>query len=198
MDTIFTVQDMDDFSDKLNLDELYERKQKHDLSTLATYNKLLARIHSRIKIASRHNVKEQHCFYVIPEMMIGVPKYDHGACIAYLIDKLRDNGFIVKYTHPNLVFISWKHWIPSYVRNEIRKKTGISLDGYGNKIIKKDDEKNHSDPQNANDILLNRTSNTKIANKEQNYKEIESYKPSGKLIYHDDLFKKLEKKFVKL
>ena len=196
MDTIFTVQDMDDFSDKLNLDELYERKQKHDLNTLATYNKILARIHARIKIASRQNIHEQHCFYIVPEMMIGVPKYDHGACVAYLIDKLRDNGFIIKYTHPNMLFISWKHWIPSYVRNEIRKKTGVSLDGYGNEVIKKDNEKQSSSPQDANDILLNRT--TKIANKEQNYKDIESYKPSGKLIYHDDLFKKLEKKLVKL
>ena len=27
----------------------------------------------------------------------------------------------------NLLFLSWKHWIPSYVRGEVKKKTGVSI-----------------------------------------------------------------------
>ena len=59
--------------------------------------------------------------------MIGIPKFDHGACVAYIISKLRENGFNVRYTHPNLLFISWNHWLPSYVRNELKKKPGLML-----------------------------------------------------------------------
>ena len=33
------------------------------------------------------------------EMLIGVPKYDYKDCTAYIIEKLRDNGFVVRYTH---------------------------------------------------------------------------------------------------
>ena len=33
---------------KLNMDELYERKQLRDLNTLDSYNKILNRIHTRI------------------------------------------------------------------------------------------------------------------------------------------------------
>ena len=61
--------------------------------------------------------------------MIGVPKYDQGACISYLMDKLYTNGFIVKYIHPNVILISWKHWIPSYVRSELKAWNPNSYDG---------------------------------------------------------------------
>ena len=53
------------------------------------------------------------------------------------MDKLTTNGFVIKYTHPNLLFISWKHWIPSYVRTEFKKKTGKNIDGFGEKSAKK-------------------------------------------------------------
>ena len=61
-------------------------------------------------------------------MMIGVPKFDQSICIAYIIEKLETNGFRVRYTHPNLLFISWKHWVPDYVRTEIKKKIGVNID----------------------------------------------------------------------
>ena len=41
MDTIFTLGEVEDEQVKLNLDDLYERKQQYDVNTLATYNKLL-------------------------------------------------------------------------------------------------------------------------------------------------------------
>ena len=134
MSHIFSLGEMDNFTDKINLDDLYEKKREHDLRTLNTFNKLLNRIHTKIKMTSRQKHDEQFCWFIVPEMMIGIPKYDHGECVAYLIDKLQNNGFIVKYTHPNLLLISWKHWIPQYVRTEIKKKTNISIDGYGNTI----------------------------------------------------------------
>ena len=52
--------------------------------------------------------------------MIGIPKFDHGSCVAYIINKLRENGFNVRYTHPNLLFISWNHILPSYMRKKIK------------------------------------------------------------------------------
>ena len=54
MDTIFTLGDSNE-NTNMNLDELYEKKQKHDLNTLETYNKILNRIHSKIKVISRQN-----------------------------------------------------------------------------------------------------------------------------------------------
>ena len=77
---------------------------------------------TKLNLLQRQINNIQYCWFLVPEMILGVPRYDNGACIAYLIDKLRDNNFMIRYTHPNLLFISWQHWVPSYVRDEIRKK----------------------------------------------------------------------------
>ena len=122
MANIFTLDNINDFSENLNIDDLYERKRQYDLNQLNLFNKILNRIHVRIKTTSRQKIDEQFCWFVVPEIMIGVPKFDQGACIAYLIDKLKTNGFNVKYYHPNTLLILWNHWVPSYVRSEIKQK----------------------------------------------------------------------------
>ena len=53
MDTIFTLGDNDDEQTKLNLDDLYERKQQYDLNTLSTYNKILNRIRMYCSLLKR-------------------------------------------------------------------------------------------------------------------------------------------------
>jgi len=56
MDTIFTLKDNDN-SEKINLDDLYEKKKQHDINTLNIYNKILGRIHNKIKLASDNQLK---------------------------------------------------------------------------------------------------------------------------------------------
>ena len=63
---------------------------------------ILGRIHSKIKISSRLKCHDMYCFYVIPEFLVGVPRYDLAACTGFVIEKLTTNGFHVKYTYPNL------------------------------------------------------------------------------------------------
>ena len=53
--------------------------------------------------------------------MIGVSRYDVTECTGYILRKLRENDFIVRYTHPNLIFISWAHWIPGLCASRIQK-----------------------------------------------------------------------------
>lgn len=192
MDTIFTLNELES-EEKVNLDELYEKKQQQDLNTLEVYNKVLNRIHNKIKHTSRLNTNDQHCWYVIPEMIIGIPKYDNGACIAYIINKLSENGFSIRYTHPNLIFISWKHWVPSYVRNEIKKKTGIIVDGYGNEVKKEDNKANNNE---NSDMLMYQNKSINVENKDKDkYKSVNSYKPSGNLIYNKDLLQDIQDKY---
>jgi hypothetical protein len=194
MDTIFTLGDnTTDESIKINLDDLYERKQQQDLNTLTLYNRILARIHTRIKTVSRQQTKDQFCWYIMPETIIGVPKYDYGSCTAYVIDQLRENGFIVKYTHPNLLLISWATWCPSYVRNEIKRKTGIVIDGTGNRIEKID---KNAPSDNPNELIFHRKNNNETGGDSKQTKEytpINTYKPSG-LIYNENLLRRIEDK----
>jgi hypothetical protein len=199
MSNIFTLENIEDFSEKLNIDELYEKKRQQDLNKLALFNKLLNRIHVKIKTISRQKSNEQFCWYLVPEIIIGIPKFDQGACIAYLMDKLKNSGFNVRYIHPNLLFISWSHWIPSYVRTEIKNKTGISLNEYGQKIEEGDEDNSmkmiSNNPSNPNDYLLKMEQQKDKQNKKE-YTPIKSYKPSGNLLYDDDILNKIENKIV--
>ena len=203
MANIFTLENIDDFSEKLNIDDLYEKKRQYDLNKLALFNKILNRIHVRIKTTSRQKTDEQFCWFVVPEVIIGVPKYDQALCIAYLIDKLKDNQFNVRYIHPNTLFISWIHWVPSYVRGELKKKTGIIINEFGLRVDETDDTNNQNklilEPANPNDFMLNIKNqdnpNEKGKPPKKDYTPIASYKPSGNLVYGDDLLNKIDSKF---
>lgn len=162
---------------KLNLDELYEYKKLTTKNTMISYNKILDRVHNKIKQTSRQKTMNECCWFIVPEIILGIPKYNVADCIAYIIYELKENGFNVTYTHPNLLFISWNHWIPDYVRTEYKKQTGITIDGYGNELIKKE-----------NPLI------TSSKPPKPTYKSIDSYIPSGKMVYDDDLLKTIELK----
>jgi hypothetical protein len=203
MANIFTLENINDFSEKINLDELYEKKKQYDLNKLELYNKILNRIHVKIKTTSRQKIDEPFCWYVIPEVIIGVPKYDQSACIAYIYHKLADNGFLVKYYHPNTLFISWNHFVPSYVRNELKKKTGMVVDEFGNQQqqqqnnnISLSSQPSSTEPT-SDSILFSKTNkNMKLQQPSDNKKftPIDSYKPSGNFVYNREQLTSLEKK----
>ena len=90
--------------------------------------------------------------------------------------------------------------MPVYVRDEIKKKTGMIIDGYGNEKIKNEQESDNksvdsSDPNSLIFGLKNKNKNV-VVNKKSNgdYKDIDSYKPSGNLIYNQDLLRRIQDK----
>jgi hypothetical protein len=197
MANIFNLENFADFSEKINIDELYEKKRQSDVNKLELFKKILNRIHIRIKTTAKQNVTDRSCWFIVPEIIIGVPKYDQGACIAYVMDTLQNNGFIIKYFHPNTLFITWNHWVPSYVRTEIKKKTGIVINEYGEKIETKDDT-DLDENELTNNTTYNSNSNSTIEQikNSKKYTPINSYKPSGKLVYSEDLLAKLGNKMA--
>ena len=132
--------DEEEFTEKISLDELYDRKLEIQENKLSIYKTILSRVHKRIKLTARQKHQDTFCFFLVPEMLIGVPRYDVESCTAYIMEKLNDNGFVTKYTHPNLIFISWEHYLPAYKRQEIKKLTGKNVDGFGN-IVKEENKK---------------------------------------------------------
>ena len=119
---------------KINIDELYEKKKQRDLRQLSVFNKILNRINKRILTTSQTKRDETYIWYQVPPYIFGEPIYDQTDCIGYVVTKLAENGFFVKYINPGTLFISWENWVPTYARQEIRKKTGYVLDENGNII----------------------------------------------------------------
>tara|TARA_X000000950_G_scaffold42032_2_gene46399 strand:+ start:24775 stop:25338 length:564 start_codon:yes stop_codon:yes gene_type:complete len=181
------------FNEKISLDDLFTRKEENQRNTIKIFQKILARAHKKIKTASRQKFNNDFVFFIVPEFLLGVPKYDVGLCTSWVIEKLIDNGFHIKYTHPNLLFISWNHYIPNFKRSEIKKKYGVNIDGFGNlKESKK--KKNNNEPENINDLMFKKEKKGILKKDNTKYTSISSYKPTGNLIYNKDLLKSIEDK----
>jgi hypothetical protein len=184
----------ENYRDKISLDDLYQRTQEVEDLRLRVYKKILNRAHQKIKYTSRQRNTEHFCFFVVPEFLVGTPRYDSAACIAYVMDKLTQNGFMVKYTHPNLLFISWQHYIPKYQRQNFKKKYGYSIDGFGNQIQEKKKDTKNIDSSNMNSLFARKQNiSTTVKKKDdKKYNQVSEYKPTGNLIYNTALLKKIE------
>jgi hypothetical protein len=103
---------------KLNPNELYERRMRRDQARLRAYNQVLEQIHNRIYTASQLAGHPAYLMYTVPPFILGLPKLDLEDCIVYLVYMLRQSGFEVKFTYPNLLFISWKHHEKEYLLHQ--------------------------------------------------------------------------------
>ncbi len=122
------------------------------------------------------------CWFIVPEHIIGMSKFDNPGCIAYLIDILEKNKFLVKYYHPNAISIAWHHWVPLYVRDEYKKRTGITIDEIGQEVVEEDDDDNDELNHNTNANSL--TSNTTKSGKDKRtYTPVDSYRQMGNIAY---------------
>ena len=187
--------DEEETTDKVDIDSLFEKKQQKDLRQLAIFNKILNRIHKRINLTAKSKVNEKHIFFTVPEFLFGEPLYNQRDSIGHLVVKLEENGFDVRYMHPNNLFISWKNWIPGYVREQVKKKTGKIIDNRGNIIGDKNSKKEDVvDEDDINANIFNNRNGEPQQKQGKEYTPIDQYKPSGNFIYNPDLLHKLEKK----
>ena len=180
---------------KLNIDDLYEKNLKRDLKQLSIFNKILNRIHNRIKTTAKNKLNDKHIWFIIPEFIFGEPTYSQSDCIAYIVNKIVDNGFYAKYIHPNTLFISWEQWIPSYVRSEVKKKTGKVIDEKGHVVSSENNATNELEDSNSK--LFNMGGGVAENKKRDNSKftPIDQYKPTGKLVYNTDMFNAVNERF---
>ena len=90
----------------ININQLHQEREERINRKKNTYESILKRCHHRI-ITSSKNDSTCFCFFVVPNYIYGVPLYNMKTCVIYIISCLSNNGFDVKYTHPNLIYISW-------------------------------------------------------------------------------------------
>ena len=67
--------------------------------------------------------------------------------------RLSENGFSIKHMNPNILFISWDQWIPSYERTEYKKRTGITINEKGEEVKPKSSEQETVIKENKNCFL---------------------------------------------
>jgi hypothetical protein len=108
----------------------------------------------------------------MPEVLLGYPNYNFAECLQFILDRLEHDGFSTRYIHPNLIFICWSHWVPSYVREEIQKKTSTQVDSFGKTVEKKD--------------------KSVVRFEKSESKPVSNYKPTGQFVYDEEMLKSMK------
>jgi len=111
---------MDD-TPKLEPKQLFTKRESRDRARLKAYNQMLGQIHHRIFTTSQLPGNPNYLMYTVPPFIIGLPHIDLEDCIVYIVFQLRSSGFEVRFTYPNLLYISWK----SYEREYLLKQNPI-------------------------------------------------------------------------
>lgn len=92
----------------ITLGELYDMKKKKETNRTKCFDHIMELCHRRIRnIASYGGL---NCFYEVPGLLIGFPLYNLQECTTYIIDKLRNAGFLVQLLpppHVSIIYISW-------------------------------------------------------------------------------------------
>ena len=107
-----------DIPPRLNPKDLFEKRMRRDHARLRAYNQLLNQINQRIYTTSQMSGNANFITYTVPPFIFGLPKLDLQDCIVYLVWMLRQNGYEVRYTYPNLLYISWKHHEKNYLMTQ--------------------------------------------------------------------------------
>ncbi len=129
----------------LNISSLNNIRDQKLINKLEIYKKVLERCHHRIKTASSKGVST--VWFVIPEYLYGVPRYDTLKCAEYIVLKLKKNGFLVFFTYPNLIYIDWNK-VPSQL-----KKSSISNNITNKQVIEKPKFRNINDYKISNNFM---------------------------------------------
>ena len=103
---------------QLNPAELYDKRKSKDSSRLRAYNKILEQVYNRIRVMSLLPNSQCYLLYTVPPFILGLPKIDLEDCVVYLIYQLRHAKYDVRYTPPNMLYISWVHHEKSYLMEQ--------------------------------------------------------------------------------
>ena len=99
---------------QLRPSDLFEKRKQRDGAKLKSYNKILEQIYTRVRTSSREGA-DPWILYTCPPFIIGLPRIDLEDLVVYLVYMLRVQGYEVRYTYPNLLYISWKHHESDYI-----------------------------------------------------------------------------------
>lgn len=93
-------------STQISLSNLHQKQLIRQNNQLKIFDQILDKCYKRINLVA-YKSNEISCFFLLPEFVFGIPLYNAVDCAKYIIKNLMKEGFMVVYTHPNLLYISW-------------------------------------------------------------------------------------------
>lgn len=109
----------------INIRDLYKKKDLRSKTREKIYIKILEKCHKKIYHSSEKYIEQEYTYFTVPNILYGYPLFDKEECSKFIIKKLIENGFIVKYLGSGLIFICWKKHFKSKKK---QKKITFDLD----------------------------------------------------------------------
>jgi hypothetical protein len=112
---------------QISLNELYNmRKRKHTSRTLS-YDHVLELCHRRVRTVASYG--GLNAFYEIPGMIVGYPLFSIHACLEYVVEALRNTGFLVQILPPPHVAVMYISWDPEELKPRAGRYKAIENGG---------------------------------------------------------------------
>jgi len=88
-----------------NVQEIKRFIHEREKGRLKIYEEVLEKCFHKIQNAVIRD--EPFALFIVPEIILGKPRYNFSNCLQYIIFRLKQNGFEIHYYYPNALKISW-------------------------------------------------------------------------------------------
>ena len=100
---------------QLPASSLFDVRIKKDQARQSAYNSILEQALQKIAHSATAPNQPTFVYFNIPPFVLGLPSLDLKDCVVYVVYQLRLQGYEVRYTFPNLLWISWSHHERQYL-----------------------------------------------------------------------------------
>ena len=170
----------------LNIQTLFGAQTLKQKKEKEVFEKIVSRCHQKIKSCAEF--KKYNCNFDIPNFMFGEIMYDFSRSRQYLIQRLKNEKFIVREcrSSPNRIYICWDY--DSLLREHKHINLPKRDDIFDSRKITKDPDTSIQDPthlsanhsrttQPSRSINMNPNTSSEVGN--TNTKKIIPYRPTG-------------------
>jgi hypothetical protein len=141
----------------------------------ACFDKILEMCQKKIQKSVQLNMVQ--CFFEVPEFVLGFPLYNINECIVHVLTNLQENGFVVRYLFPRIIFISWES--EAVKENKFAKDLMKLMNAPSMPPLLQHDGQQDTDVDRNVEIPVVPTKKTRG---KKNARPIAEYKPSGKFV----------------
>ena len=100
---------------QLPANTLFDVRFKKDQARQRAYNQILEQALQKVAASVTAPNQPTFVYFNIPFFVLGLPAIDMKDCVVYVVYQLRFQGYEVRYTYPNLLWISWAHHERQYL-----------------------------------------------------------------------------------
>ena len=181
----------------LNINKLRTEVEEREKKKLKIFDNVLEMCYKKI-LNTNKQYDNYSCTFIVPNVVFGLPLYNVGDCVKFIMDKLIDKGFEIYFALPTTIHISWKPESTNYVpqNNQIEYYNTLNPQ---NQLIIKYNGSNGSNGSNSTskNIKTHINNNTQKNNNHKNsnsnnniqYRPVDEYKEHSKSIYDlNDLY----------